>query len=64
MQVKPYYEKGMSVAEYRTQLTPYRVNCDINVANDYITRIDNQSISLDNTQVSLKDYFKMMSQLK
>lgn len=54
----------MPVAEYRAQLTPYRVNCDINVANDYITRIDNQSISLDNTQVSLKDYFKMMSQLK
>lgn len=92
LQVKPYYEKGMSVAEYRAQLTSYRVNCDINVAdgialnnpqfgegglaqrfdpnfqynvaNDYITRIDNQSISLDNTQVSLKDYFKMMSQLK
>ena len=92
LQVKPYYEKGMSVAEYRAKLTPYRVNCDINVAdgialnnpqfgegglaqrfdpnfqynvaNDYITRIDNQSISLDNTQVSLKDYFKMMSQLK
>ena len=33
LQVKPYYEKGMQYAEYRGNLTPYRVNGNINVAD-------------------------------
>lgn len=35
LQVKPYYEKGLPYAEYRANLTPYRVNGDINVADGY-----------------------------
>ncbi len=32
LQVKPYYEKGMPCAEYRSSLTPYKVHGELNVA--------------------------------
>ena len=33
LQVKPYYENGMSFAEYRSSLTPYKVHGELNVAD-------------------------------
>ena len=33
LQVKPYYEKGMAYAEYRSKLTPYKVHGELNVAD-------------------------------
>lgn len=32
LQVKPYYEKGMPFAEYRSSLTPYKVHGELNAA--------------------------------
>ncbi len=92
LQVKPYYEKGMGYAKYRGQLTPYRVNGNINVveglaqnnpelgtggmlqrfdpnfddynvANGTFTRLENMSIQLNNTRISLEDYFKIMNSI-
>ena len=33
LQVKPYYEKGMAYAEYRSKLTPYKVHGELNVVD-------------------------------
>ena len=33
LQVKPYYEKEMAYAEYRSKLTPYKVHGELNVAD-------------------------------
>lgn len=33
LQVKPYYEKGMTFAEYRSSLTPYKVHGELNMQN-------------------------------
>ena len=92
LQVKPYYEKGMAYAEYRSKLTPYKVhgelnvadgvalnnpqfgqggltqrfdpNFDFNCANGVLEKLDNQTISLTNTKISLEEYFGMMNEIK
>ena len=91
LQVKPYYEKGMAYAEYRSKLTPYKVhgelnvadgvalnnpqfgqggltqrfdpNFDFNCANGVLEKLDNQTISLTNTKISLEEYFGMMNEI-
>lgn len=92
LQVKPYYERGMTYAEYRSSLTPYKVhgelnvadgfalknpqfgqgglqqrfdpNFDFNCANGVLEKLDNQTITLTNTQISLEEYFSMMNEIK
>ena len=91
LQVKPYYEKGMPFAEYRSRLTPYKVqgelnvaeglalnnppfgegglaqifdpNFDYNYANGFLERLEERTIELTNTKVSLEDYFNMMDEI-
>ncbi|WP_455721131.1 hypothetical protein [Agathobacter sp.] len=35
LQVKPYYEKGMQFAEYRSSLIPYKVHGNLKVADGF-----------------------------
>ena len=91
LQVKPYYEDGMEFATYRAEMTPYRVNEPINVAegitkanpqfgeggllqrfdpnfaynkaNGLLTPLEDRTIHLTDTQVTLDEYFDMMESI-
>ena len=39
-------------------------NFDFNCANGVLEKLDNQTISLTNTKISLEEYFGMMNEIK